>query len=234
MTNGWDESAAAWIETMGEEGDFSRKHVLDAPMLERVRDGDFKHALDVGCGEGRFSRMLRAAGIPTIGIDPTEILIQEARRRDPDGDYRLASAEELPFPDGSFDLVVAYLSLIDIPDVPKAISEMNRVLKPGGRLLIANLSGFATAGDGWSDEPEPRFCIDHYLEIRELLSEWKGIRITNWHRPLSYYMQLLLHEGMTLRHFDEPSAHSGDPATVAKYNRVPWLMMMEWEKPTAS
>ncbi len=127
-------------------------------------------------------------------------------------------------------IVASYLTLIDIPDVSKAISEMARVLKPGGRLLIANLTGFGTAGDGWSDEPEPRFCIDRYLEIRELLSEWKGIRITNWHRPLSYYMQLLLCEGLILRHFDEPPAHGGDPATVAKYDRVPWLMMMEWEK----
>lgn len=230
MTTGWDESAAAWIAVMGEEGDFSRKFVLDQPMMERVRAADFKSALDVGCGEGRFSRMLRAAGIQTVGIDPTEILIQEARRRDPEGDYRLAAAEELPFPDASFDLVVSYLSLIDIPDVPMSISEMTRVLQPGGRLLIANLTSFGTAGDGWSDEPEPRFYIDRYLEIRELLSEWKGIRITNWHRPLSYYMQLLLCEGLVLRHFDEPSAHDGDPATVEKYNRVPWLMMMEWEK----
>jgi SAM-dependent methyltransferase len=231
MKTGWDESAEAWIAVMAEDGDFSRKYVLDKPMLERVRAGDFKSALDVGCGEGRFSRMLRAAGIQTVGIDPTEILIDQARRRDPDGDYRLAAAENLPFADASFDLVVSYLSLIDIPDAATAISEMARVLKPGGRLLIANLTSFGTAGHGWSDEPEPRFCIDRYLEIRELLSEWKGIRITNWHRPLSYYMQLLLCEGLLLRHFDEPPAHGGDPATVAKYQRVPWLLMMEWEKP---
>lgn len=231
MTNGWDESAAAWIASMGEDGDFSRKCVLDKPMLERVRAGDFKYALDVGCGEGRFSRMLRAAGIQTIGIDPTEILIEEARRRDPGGDYRLAAAEELPFPDAAFDLVISYLTLIDIPDAARAIKEMTRILKPGGRLLIANLTSFGTASDGWTDEPEPRFRIDRYLEIRELLSEWKGIRISNWHRPLSFYMQALLCEGLILRHFDEPPAHGGDPATVAKYNKVPWLMMMEWEKP---
>lgn len=148
MTNGWRESADAWIAVMGDEGDFSRKCVLDKPMLDRVRAADFKCALDVGCGEGRFSRMLRADGIQTIGIDPTELLIQEAQRRDPEGDYRLAAAEELPFPDGSFDLVVSYLSLIDIPDVPRAILEMTRVLKSGGRFLIANLTSFGTAGDG--------------------------------------------------------------------------------------
>lgn len=230
MTNGWNESAEAWIATMGEEGDFSRKCVLDQPMLERVHAGDFKRALDVGCGEGRFSRMLRRIGIQTVGVDPTEALIQEARRRDPEGDYRLAAAEDLQFTDDTFDLVVSYLTLIDIPDVAKAIAEMKRVLKPGGKLLIANLASFGTASDGWSKEPKPCFCIDRYLEIRELLSEWKGIRITNWHRPLSYYMSLLLSERFILRHFDEPPAYGGDPAVVEKYQRVPYLMLMEWEK----
>ena len=231
MTNGWDESAEAWIATMGEAGDFSRNCVLDKPMLERVRAGDFKYVLDVGCGEGRFSRMLRGIGVQTVGIDPTEVLIQEARRRDPHGDYRLGTAEDLQFMNETFDLIVTYLTLIDIPDVVKAIVEMKRVLKPGGRLLIANLTSFGTASDGWSKEPNPRFCIDHYLEIRELPLEWNGIRITNWHRPLSYYMKLLLCEGLILRHFDEPHAYGGDPAVVNKYQRVPWLMLMEWEKP---
>ena len=231
MANGWDESAEAWIASMGEDGDFSRAFVLDKPMLQRVRVGDFTSALDVGCGEGRFSRMLCGLGVPTIGIDPTARLIDEARRRDPDGDYQLGNAEDLRFSNATFDLVVSYLTLIDIPDAAKAIAEMVRVLKPGGRLLIANLTSFGTASDGWSNEPQPRFCIDHYFDMRALRSEWDGIRIINWHRPLSYYMQLLLGEGLILRHFDEPRPYGGKPAVAEKYRRVPWLMMMEWEKP---
>lgn len=231
MANGWDDSAEAWIASMGEDGDFSRACVLDKPMLERVHMGDFTSALDVGCGEGRFSRMLRGLGVPTIGVDPTARLIDEARRRDPDGDYQLGSAEDLRFSDAAFDLVVSYLTLIDIPDVAKAIAEMSRVLKPGGRLLIANLTSFGTASNGWSNEPQPRFCVDHYFDTRALRSEWDGIRIINWHRPLSYYMQLLLGEGFILRHFDEPQPYGGKPAVAEKYRRVPWLMLMEWEKP---
>ena len=85
-------------------------------MLERVRNRGFRRAVDLGCGEGRLCRLLQGLGISTIGIDPTAELIQEARRRDPRGDYRLQSAEASDLPDASVDLAVAYLSLVDIPD----------------------------------------------------------------------------------------------------------------------
>jgi 2-polyprenyl-3-methyl-5-hydroxy-6-metoxy-1,4-benzoquinol methylase len=88
MTDGWNESAEAWIADQGERGDFSREFVLDAVMLQRIERGNFKNALDVGCGEGRFCRMLRERGIAAIGIDPTAALLQTARERDPEGDYR--------------------------------------------------------------------------------------------------------------------------------------------------
>lgn len=53
MSDGWNESAEAWIVDQGERGDFSRAFVLDAVMLQRIEGRDFKNALDVGCGEGR-------------------------------------------------------------------------------------------------------------------------------------------------------------------------------------
>jgi len=232
MATGWEESATAWIADVGETGDFGRAHVLDAPMLARVRGRGFRRALDVGCGEGRFCRMLQQEGVATIGIDPTEPLLDEARRRDPKGDYRLGRAESLDFPADDFDLVVSYLTLIDIADMPGAITEMTRVLQPGGTLLIANLTSFATAGE-WlhEDGGEPYFVIDRYLEERGQWSSWRGIRVWNWHRPLGSYMSALLRAGLILRHFSEPEPRGGAPAVAEPYRRVPWFLLMEWEKP---
>src|SRR3569623_2324407 len=92
---GWASSAAAWSADMADTGDWGRGAVLDGAMLARVRLSGAKTALDVGCGEGRFCRMLRAEGIAATGIDPTEAQIahDRARARAPQGDYRLASAE---------------------------------------------------------------------------------------------------------------------------------------------
>ncbi len=233
-STGWNESATAWIAEMGDLGDFGRRFVLDEPMLSRVRRRAHATALDVGCGEGRFCRMLQPLGIRTTGIDPTEALLARAIALDPEGDYRAGLAEDLPFPDQSFDLVVSYLSLIDIAPLGRALSEMARVLRPGGSLLIANLTGFTTAGMVFGGR-RPRGEDKHasYLDEHTSQVTWGGINIRNWHRPLESYMTTLLDLGLGLRHFSEPRPHGGPPEKVRRYLKAPYFLLMEWEKPAA-
>jgi SAM-dependent methyltransferase len=234
MANGWDESAQAWIDVIGSDGDWGRRHVLDGPMRARTAGRGYRSALDLGCGEGRFCRMMQQDGIATAGIDPTATLIEHARRLDPRGDYHVAGAEALPFDAARFDLVVSYLSLVDIDDLEAAIGEVQRVLRPGGSFLIANLQPFNTAAVplGWTREPDGtrRFCIDHYLEVRPTWVEWRGIRICNWHRPLHVYMTALLGAGFELRHFDEPPPTGVDDEKADRYRRAPNFLIMEWRK----
>ena len=237
MDNGWESSADAWVADMGESGDFGRRYVLDPVMLPRAVAGSPKNALDVGCGEGRFCRMLKSRGVDVVGVDPTSALIAVARSRDARGTYVKATAERLPFREGAFDRVVSYLSLIDIPDVEAAVPEMARVLKPGGTLLIANLTNFTTpcADMGWVKDAAGRrvhYPIDNYLQERAMWIEYRGIRILNYHRPLSTYLGALLGTGLVLTHFDEPTPSADTPASrAAGYARAPWFLVMEWLKP---
>jgi len=233
-SNGWNESAAAWIAEQGDLGDFGRRFVLDQPMLERVRLRAHGSALDVGCGEGRFCRMLQALGIRTVGIDPTEALLARAIALDPAGDYRRGVAERLELEDRSFDLVVSYLSLIDIAPLGAALTEMARVLRPGGSLLIANLTGFTTAGMVFGGR-RPRGADRHagYLDEHASQVSWRDVSVRNWHRPLETYMQGLLDAGLQLRHFSEPRPNGGPPDKVRRYLKAPYFLIMEWTKPGA-
>ena len=178
--------------------------------------------------------MLQPLGLRTIGVDPTQALIDHARALDPAGDYRVGKAEALDLPDAAFDLVVSYLSLVDISDLRPALSEVHRVLRPGGHLLIANLQGFNTAAvsQGWTREPDGsrRFSIDHYLEERATWISWNGIHIQNWHRPLSTYMSMLLDLGFSLTHFSEPAPIGIDDDKARRFHRVPNFLIMEWCK----
>ena len=112
---------------------------------------------------------------------------------------------------------------------------MTRVLRPGGHLLIANLTSFWSASNptGWRNEPDgtQRFVIDNYMDERSDWIGWGNLRVQNWHRPLSTYMALLLGEGLKLRHFDEPLPHGGSAEQMQSFRRVPAFLVMDWQKP---
>ncbi|MEM7614869.1 MAG: class I SAM-dependent methyltransferase [Pseudomonadota bacterium] len=240
MNNGWDSSAAAWVADMGDQGDFPRAFVLDEPMVARVRASGAGSALDLGCGEGRFSRIMQRQGLRVIGVDPTEALLDVAVARDARGHYVPGRGEAVPLADGSVDLVVSYLTLIDMEDLGAVYDEVLRVLRPGGRFLIANLSSYATAipaedvAAGWlrnGGSAAAPFGCDHYHDERSYWIGWRGIRVRNFHRPFQNYMAPLLERGLRLTHFEEPVPQEGPPEQVDRFRRAPMFVVMEWQKP---
>lgn len=96
--------------------------------------------LEIGCGLGTDGAQFAEAGADYTGVDLTEAAVELARRRfelfDLPGTFKTADAENLPFPDESFDLVYSHGVLHHTPETGKAIQEIHRVLRPGGRAVV--------------------------------------------------------------------------------------------------
>jgi SAM-dependent methyltransferase len=112
--------------------------VLDRHELRPL--GDLK-ILDVGCGTGHLLRdFVRYGGSPNnlVGVDLLAERVAEAERLAPEMEFRVANAAELPFPDGDFDLALAFTMFSSITDAAlraAVAADMLRVLRPGGSVL---------------------------------------------------------------------------------------------------
>ena len=103
-----------------------------------VRWGE--RVLDVACGTGVLARTIAERvgrdGL-VAGVDPDPGMLMVAARLAPDIDFRQGVAESLPWQDASFDVVASQFGLMFFPDRARALRDMQRVCKPGGRIVVA-------------------------------------------------------------------------------------------------
>lgn len=113
-------------------------------MIRALPDFRPSACLDLACGTGDFTRMLRERypEAPVTGLDLTPSMLDLARTltNNPGIDYRVGDMGALPFPDASFDLVTGGYALRNAPDLPRAIAEIRRVLRPGGTCAFLDFS----------------------------------------------------------------------------------------------
>src|SRR5580765_4326201 len=92
--------------------------------------------LDLCCGQGNVSEALIRRGCKVTGIDFSPAMLAFARGRAPSAIFTEGDAQKLPFDDAQFDVVVSNLGICHVPDQPRALSEVRRVLRPGGRFAM--------------------------------------------------------------------------------------------------
>lgn len=129
----WSAVAAGWAELWGGMAEPVWETIVD---LSGIASG--MSALDVGCGTGDFLAHLDPCGVSTAGIDPAPEMVEFARARVPRADVRLGEADELPWPDATFDLVTSINALQFASDTAQALAELARVTRPGGHIAVAN------------------------------------------------------------------------------------------------
>ena len=225
----WEREARDWAAWAREPGHDS--YWRYSPLFFELVPPPGRRTLDVACGEGRIARDLAAHGHSVVGIDSSPTLVELAREADPDGEYVLGDAAALPFADASFDLGVAYNSLMDIEDMAGAVREAARVLEPRGRLCASIVHPLVDAGRFDGDDADAPFVFEApYFERREYHGRFEraGLAMTfhGYVRPLEDYTRALEDAGFLLDALREPA----DPGDDEQWKRIPNFLYLRARK----
>ncbi|MET0645968.1 MAG: methyltransferase domain-containing protein [Pyrinomonadaceae bacterium] len=164
-------------------------HAQYRNLFEALGSVEGEHVLDVGCGTGGAVRAL-ATSFPgvarVVGVDLSETMLAEARARTGAGaaaavEFVLGDAHALPFPDDSFDAAFSLRVFEIIGEPRRALAEMARVLRPGGRLVINGPDMDAWAIDS-SDREVTRKVLHHASDVET--NGWVGRQLPAWCKEL--------------------------------------------------
>ncbi|HEX2322757.1 MAG TPA: class I SAM-dependent methyltransferase [Streptosporangiaceae bacterium] len=238
MRQGWESEAENWRHFTRPGIDRAHEKI-NLPVLWEMLPPPGARTLDLACGEGRLSRLLKARQHQVVGVDASPTMVRLAAD-DPDAALvLLGDATELPFADNAFDLVVAYMCLHDIDDMPQAFRELARVLAPDGRTCLAIPHPINTAGAFENRDVRSPFVISgSYLDhapLRDVVDR-DGVRLTfhSEHRPLEAYFHALADAGLlteTIREVKPSDEVANEHPSDRRWQRIPLFLHLRALKP---
>ena len=210
----WNCAAESWVDFVRTGKDYYRDGLNNPATFKLIGNLKSLVVLDLACGEGYNTRILARKGAKVTGVDFSEKLIRFAKQRE-DVErlgicYKVMDAAELvKFANNHFDLVTCFMSLQDIKNFKKAISEVARVLKEGGRFIFSI--------------PHPCFekirlnkhkgkisATERYFGTMKDTVNWNMKRLTkhftttSFHRTLTDYFNALYRSKLLVKRLVEP------------------------------
>lgn len=187
---------------------------LDEPFVREIVDelpaGD---ALDAACGTGRIAAYLAGRGHRVRGVDSSPDMLERARRRVPQAEFRLGDLTSLPVSDESVDLVVCSLALTHVPVLDPVLAEFARVLRPGGHVVIADI------------HPEG-VALGVVPSVR--LPDGRAGRVATCRHLVGDYVRAALAAGLQVRRCEEPRHPRGEPGersdVLEPWDEWPWAL----------
>ena len=223
-------AAGAWAQ---DEPTWGELHILDRDICALPADVAGLDVIDLGCGTGYFSAWLARRGARPVGIDNSPRQLDTARRMQAefgiDFPLHLGNAEELPFPDASFDLAISEYGASIWCDPDRWIPEAARVLRPGGRLvfLVNGILVILCSGlDDTDDTSITEYLQRPYFGLGRV--EWPDDIGVEFHLGHGERIRLLRASGFEIENLIELQAPAETGQTDPLISYVPDAWARQW------
>lgn len=242
-----DSSTISWNKAgkglcdVAETNDF-RMYFIMPYTLQQFGDVSDKKILDIGCGDGGYSRALvhKGANVTSIdcAIDAINFAMKKANEEGLKIEHFVRNSNDLyDIGDSTFDIVLCSMMLMDIEDFEGTLKEIYRVIKPKGKVFISMLHPcFKPKESKWTLEDETiKVIVSDYFNPTEWVGEIKGINapIIYRHRTLSDYIKAFNKIGFRLIDMNEPLPSEEQinlSPRIGWLSKIPMFLFMEIEK----
>ena len=201
---------------------------LEVPAtLSLIKNIKNKKILDLGCGTGRHTRILKRGGAKVWGIDISPKMIEIAKSEIKGVDFKVGSVYKLPYKSNHFDIVIAGLVIHYFKNLDKAFKEIHRVLKNNGIFIFSTDNPVFVITRRMKNKPRTYRIFENYFKEGKIYSWWPTfrVRMPNYHRTFQTLIRTIIRNKFVIEDYiDAKPVNKGkkvDPKNYKIYSKIP-------------